>query len=97
VTPVAGYPDRDETIARYELLTGRTVGDLRWFEMLCAFVLTVTVIRMADIGVAGGRLPPDNRMGHGNLTAQMLARWLDLPVPELDAAYAARRGLGSQR
>jgi len=97
VRPVAGYPDRAETIAHYELLTGRTIGDLRWFEVLCAFVLTVTVIRMADIAVTGGRLSPANRMGHGNLTAQMLARWLDLPVPELDDAYAARRGLDSRR
>ena len=56
-------------------------------------MLTVTVIRMADIGVAAGRLPADNQMGTGNLTAQMLARWLDLPVPDLDPHYAARRGL----
>ena len=64
--------------------------------VLCAWVLTVTVIRMADIGVAAGRLAPSNRMGHGNLTAQMLARWLDLPVPELDPDYAARRGLSAR-
>jgi aminoglycoside phosphotransferase (APT) family kinase protein len=95
VTPVDGYPGRDETIARYQALTGREVDHLRCYEILCAFVLTVTVIRMADIGVAAGRLSSDNRMGQGNLTAQMLARWLDLPVPELDPAYAARRGLAA--
>ena len=93
IAPVPGYPGRDETIAYYEQATGRTIADLRWYEVLCAFVLTVTVIRMADIAVAAGRLPSDNRMGYGNLTAQMLARWLDLPVPALDPAYAARRGL----
>jgi aminoglycoside phosphotransferase (APT) family kinase protein len=97
VAPVPGYPSRDETIARYEALTGRVVRDVGWFEVLCAFMLTVTVIRMADIGVAAGRLSPDNRMGHGNITAQMLARRLDLPVPELDDAYAARRGLDRRR
>jgi aminoglycoside phosphotransferase (APT) family kinase protein len=95
VDPVRGYATRDETIARYQVLTGRTLEDLIWFEVHCAFVLTVTVIRMADIGVAAQRLSPDNRMGRGNLTAQMLARWLDLPVPELDPAYAARRGLAT--
>jgi aminoglycoside phosphotransferase (APT) family kinase protein len=88
-----GYPDRAETIERHEALTGRHIADPRWYEIYCAFVLTVTVIRMADIGVAAGRLPADNRMGAGNLTAQMLARWLDLPVPDLDPHYAARRGL----
>ncbi len=96
VEPLPGYPDRDATIERYEQLTGRSVEHVRWYEVLCAWVLTVTVIRMADIGVAAGRLAPNNRMGHGNLTAQMLARWLDLPVPELDPDYAARRGLGAR-
>jgi aminoglycoside phosphotransferase (APT) family kinase protein len=93
VAPLPGYPNRTATIERYEQLTGRTVEHVRWYEVFCAWVLTVTVIRMADIGVAAGRLSPDNRMGHGNLTAQMLARWLDLPMPDLDPDYAARRGL----
>ena len=88
-----GYPDRAATIAHHEALTGRTVADLRWYEIYAACVLTITVIRMADIGVAAGRLPAGNQMGRGNLTAQMLARWLDLPVPDLDPHYAARRGL----
>lgn len=93
IEAVAGYPGRAALIARYEQLTGNALEDLRWYEILCAFVLTVTVIRMADIGVSAGRLAPDQRMGHGNLAAQMLARWLDLPIPDLDPAYAARRGL----
>jgi aminoglycoside phosphotransferase (APT) family kinase protein len=93
VDPVRGYPDRAATIAHYERLTGRSIEHVRWYEVYCAWVLTVTVIRMADIGVAAGRLPPDNRMGHGNLTAQMLARWLDLPIPDLDPDYASRRRL----
>lgn len=96
IAPASGYPDRAETIAQYQELTGRTVDNVRWFEVLAAFVLTVTVIRMADIQVASGLLPPDNQMGHGNLTAQMLARWLELPVPDLDPAYAARRGLDTR-
>jgi aminoglycoside phosphotransferase (APT) family kinase protein len=93
IEPVTGSPARDDTIARYEQLTGCSVGEPRWFETYALWVLTVTVIRMADIGVANGRLPADNRMGEGNLTAQMLARRLDLPVPDLDPHYAARRGL----
>ncbi len=93
VTPLAGWPGRDETIDWYEDLTGTTVEELAWYEILAAWVLTVTVIRMADISVARGALPPSTRMGHGNLTAQMLARRLDLPVPALDPDYARRRGL----
>jgi aminoglycoside phosphotransferase (APT) family kinase protein len=93
VEPLAGYPGRGATIERYESLTGHHVAQVEWYEVFCAWVLTVTVIRMADIAVAAGRLAADNRMGHGNLTAQMIARRLDLPVPDLDPDYAARRGL----
>ncbi len=93
VDRLPGFPDRLATIERYHELTGALITDIRWFEVLCAWVLTVTVIRMADIGVAAGRLASDNQMGRGNISAQMLARWLDLPVPRLDRNYAARRGL----
>lgn len=97
VRPLEGYPDRDETIETYERLTGRRSADVRWFEVLSAWVLTVTVIRMADISVDAGRLDPKNQMGHGNVSAQMLARWLGLPVPDLDPAYQRRRGLTTPR
>src|SRR5690606_22870010 len=90
IDPLPGYPGRQATIDRYQHLLGRELPDLRWFEIHCAWVLTVTVIRMADINVAAGRLDPGNRMGHGNLTAQMLARWLDLPVPPLAFVSAHR-------
>lgn len=91
---LSGWPDRDATIAHYEAITSTRLPDLLWYEVLAAWVLTVTVIRMADIGVAGGTLAPTTRMGHGNLTAQMVARRLGLPVPPLDPDYARRRGLG---
>ncbi len=97
VEPLPGWPDRDATIARYEATSGRRVAPevVVWGEILAAWVLTVTVIRMADIAVARGTLPAGTRMGHGNLTAQMLARRLDLPVPPLDPDYARRRGLAA--
>lgn len=93
ITPLPGWPDRDATIAHYETITSTRLPDLLWYEVLAAWVLTVTVIRMADIGVARGTLAPTTGMGHGNLTAQMVARRLGLPVPALDPDYARRRGL----
>lgn len=93
IEPMAGLPGRDATIERYEALSGESIADIEWYETLAEWVITVTVIRMADVGVAAGRLRPDTRMGHGNLTAQMLARRLGLEVPALDRDYAIRRGL----
>ena len=77
VDPVRGYPDRAATIERYERLTGRAVEHVRWFEVHCAWVLTVTVIRMADIAVAAGRLPrgqPDGPRRSDRADARPLAR-----------------------
>ena len=93
IDPLPGWPDRDTTVAHYEAITSTRVPDLLWYEVLAAWVLTVTVIRMADIGVARGTLAPTTNMGHGNLTAQMVAHRLGLPVPALDPDYARRRGL----
>ncbi len=88
-----GCPDASETIGWYEERSGETLADLDWYLTLAAWEITVTVIRMTDIAIAAGRLPPDSRMGHGNITAQMLARRLGLAVPELDPDYARRRNL----
>lgn len=93
IAPLPGWPDRDATIAYYERITSTRLPDLLWYEVLAAWVLTVTVIRMTDIAVARGALAPTTRMAHGNLTAQMVARRLRLPVPALDPDYARRRGL----
>jgi aminoglycoside phosphotransferase (APT) family kinase protein len=93
IAPLPGFPDRDSTIAAYENRTGSPLPDIDWYVVLATWMVTVTVIRMTDISIAAGRLSPDSRMGHGNITAQMLARMLGLPVPLLDPDYARRRGL----
>ena len=86
-------PDAPATVAEYERLGGDVLADVEWYQILATWVITVTVIRMTDIAIAAGRLPPDSEMGRGNITAQMLARRLGLPVPPLDPDYARRRGL----
>jgi hypothetical protein len=51
--------------------------------------LATTLIWQADARVQRGELPAGTRMGHDNtlaqMLAQMLARRLELPVPELSA------------
>ena len=91
VDRLEGFPDRATTIARYEALSGRGLEDLEYFELLAALLLAVTLIRQADIRVGLGELPADTRLGHDNSVTQLLARRLDLPVPELSPDYVARR------
>ena len=57
VEPLPGWPDRAETIARYEERSGRALGDLEWFEMLEELVIATTLIRQADARVARGSPP----------------------------------------
>lgn len=46
VPPLDGTPRRDETIERYERLTGRHVRNLRYNEMLAALALACPLLRL---------------------------------------------------
>jgi len=91
VERLTGWPDRDHTIARYEQVSGRTMADIEFFELLEELFIATTLIRQADIRVSRRLAPPDTRMGYDNAVTQMIARRLGLPVPELSPDYVAHR------
>jgi aminoglycoside phosphotransferase (APT) family kinase protein len=91
VERLEGFPDREATIARYEELSGRRLGDLHYFDVSEAFFIAVTLIRQADISVTQGRLLAGTTMGHGNIVTQRLARLLGIEEPELSPDYLAHR------
>jgi aminoglycoside phosphotransferase (APT) family kinase protein len=93
IEPLEGWPDHDTTVARYEALSGRRLGDLDHYEMMEELFMATTLIRQADGRVARGLAPPDTRMGHDNTVTQMLARRLGLAAPELSPDYLAHRGV----
>jgi aminoglycoside phosphotransferase (APT) family kinase protein len=41
VTRLEGFPSRDELVARYEELTGRSISDLRWYQTLALWKAAV--------------------------------------------------------
>lgn len=84
-----GYPSREETIRLYEERSGRSVGDLAWYEMLAAFRFAVIISRYTLIQVERGVLQPSTTMHLGNPITQLLARQLGVPVPPLAAEYQA--------
>jgi aminoglycoside phosphotransferase (APT) family kinase protein len=92
IEALAGWPDRAATIARYEAGSGRRLGDLQFFDIMDELFMATTLIRQADARVTRGLASPETRMGHDNTVTQMLARRLDLPVPELSPDYVAHRG-----
>ncbi|MDE3204997.1 MAG: phosphotransferase family protein [Acidobacteriota bacterium] len=88
-----GWPDRNATIRRYQELSGRTLFDLGYFDIMQELFMAVTLIRQSDRRVEKGLSAPDSRMGHDNTVTQMLARRLGLPVPDLSPDWLAHRGV----
>jgi len=54
-----GVPGREETISRYRELGGPAIGDIDYYELLAAVVMTLITSRLADVLVDTGRVPPD--------------------------------------
>ncbi|MCU1365010.1 MAG: hypothetical protein JWN39_649 [Ilumatobacteraceae bacterium] len=63
-----GEPTRAEQTARYEQLTGRTVGDTTWYEVFAAARYCAIVVRVMNRLVDRGHMPPDQTV------------WIDNPV-----------------
>ena len=68
-TRIAGFPDRAETIARYEERLGRGLVDLPWFETLG--LLTATCISARLTMLAKGRPPNDAELGRHPVLARI--------------------------
>jgi len=80
VPRLEGFPTRDETIARYQELAGRTVRHLHYYEAFAAFRFAVVMIRIAQL-VRDAGLPAPDDFATNNTCTQGLARLLGLPPP----------------
>jgi aminoglycoside phosphotransferase (APT) family kinase protein len=76
-----GCPSREETIARYEELSGHTVRDIDFYEVLAAVRLSVLMHRAGNLMIAGGMLPPDAPMKFNNPASQLLAKLIGAEAP----------------
>jgi aminoglycoside phosphotransferase (APT) family kinase protein len=76
-----GFPSRDETIARYEELTGHEMTHIDFYEVLSALIGAVAVMRIGDTMIEAGLLPADSPMPAVNPASISLARMIDVPVP----------------
>jgi aminoglycoside phosphotransferase (APT) family kinase protein len=91
VARLDGVPTREQTLALYERLSGRTIDNIEYFEILQLLLFAITLIRAADIRVEQGQLLPGTRLGEDNPITRLLAGRLGLPVPELADDYLAHR------
>ena len=77
-----GFPSYDETIARYEQLTGRPVRFQRFYSVFAGFRFAVIMCRIAQQMVHYGVMGTDSTFETNNTVTQLLAKDLGLPAPE---------------
>jgi aminoglycoside phosphotransferase (APT) family kinase protein len=77
VERLAGFPSPADTVDRWEERTGRTAGDLTWFEVLAGVRFTAIMLRVIDLVIAAGVMPEDATMGFDNPCSALTARILD--------------------
>lgn len=84
---LAGFPERDATVARFEELTDHAVRDLDWFEAWAALRGACLIVRVGNLMIGHGFLPEGHAMPWNNPAAQVLAHLLDLPAPAGEAGW----------
>lgn len=89
VERLEGVPDRAETLASYERLTGRRIENADYWQLLGAVRFALITTRYVAIQVELGRLSPETEMHLRNPLTQMIARALGRPVPELAPEFGA--------
>jgi aminoglycoside phosphotransferase (APT) family kinase protein len=74
VPRLAGFPSREETVARWAELTGRGGDDLHYFLIFAGLRFTVIMLRLGSLLPAMGIAPV--RFGYDNVVSQALDRLL---------------------
>lgn len=87
-----GFPQREEVIARYEELSGRTVPDIAYYEVLAALRGAVIMVRLARMMIDAGLLPADSGMARNNGSSRILAALIGLPAPGGDGVSLISKG-----
>jgi aminoglycoside phosphotransferase (APT) family kinase protein len=71
-----GVAGRDETIARYEELSGQPLIAIRYYEIVAGLVFAMINSRLADLLIAGGKVDPDFAASVVTRVTDMVAHWL---------------------
>jgi aminoglycoside phosphotransferase (APT) family kinase protein len=69
-----GIPSQDETIARYEAITQRSVRNFEWFYVFAAYRFVAIMQRIGRLMIRDGRLPADSTFPVENFSSVHLDR-----------------------
>jgi len=91
VPRLEGFPGPEETIARYDELTGRRVEYFHYHEVFATFQAACTILRVQhNLQKMGIELPGEDPI-LDNLSTRRLAMLLDLPMPGSGTAAITRK------
>jgi aminoglycoside phosphotransferase (APT) family kinase protein len=88
-----GFPAHEAVGERYEELTGRPVGDLRFYEVYGGVRVSVLIMRAVQLLVDAGALPPDSPMVTSNPALHLVAQLADLPRPQMPGQIFLGQGM----
>jgi aminoglycoside phosphotransferase (APT) family kinase protein len=71
VPRLEGFPSTEETVARYEKLTGRRLSNLEYYEVFAGFRFSVIMGKLAHIFKDWELLPADHEMAQDNHAARL--------------------------
>jgi len=72
VPRLPGFPSYDATVARYHELTGHPVDALDFYEVFAAVRFGVIMVRIADLVIEYGMMPPDSDLAWNNPVTRLL-------------------------
>jgi aminoglycoside phosphotransferase (APT) family kinase protein len=78
---LAGFPDREASVARYAEATGRAPRHLDYYEVFAAMRFSVIMMRVVQQLKHSDILPMDSGFEVDNTCSRLLAKLLELPPP----------------
>ena len=76
-----GFPTREEMVAHYEQVSGRTARDLHFYEVFAGVRFGVVMMQIKNLLVEFELMPADSDMAQNNVVTHCLADLLGLPAP----------------
>jgi aminoglycoside phosphotransferase (APT) family kinase protein len=89
IAPLEGFLDDEQTAAVFLEHAGRSVQDMHYYKVLGGLRMAIVIMRFSDLQIGYGNLPADTNLGTNNPATNVLASYLDLPIPENASALAA--------
>ena len=73
VPRLAGLPEREETVAHWERVSGHSARDLAYYEVFAAWRFAIVMARIGTIFMQRGWVPRESAMDLDNGAAKVLA------------------------